>query len=156
MKKYLFMLLIGLSATATTALAAGPHQAMAHRRSSELWGEWSFLKAVRAGHEIFPPGMAEHIEFIFDQEGYNSLIYRDEMGRVLCQRRARYDWNGEKLMQRITWVSPGNDPSCSSDPDMQLGKTAINTAYIKNNDLYINILLSDETLSYIWKRKVKN
>ncbi len=103
--------------------------------------------------EELPPRDPElKINYTFFDDMHSRLYWKRDDEDGFCERFAQYVYQNEILSEKIIWVNPENDPSCSRDPDMQLGNHTQTPLKIKNDELYLYLKLSDEYLIYVWKR----
>lgn len=131
-------------------------QINAHASSSlstnPLLGSWIFFKMNYRGQELNPPNPALRLILEFVTDDLNRIYYKRDDEAGFCERKANYSFNEKILFQKVVWVNPDNQMSCGQDPDMQLGKVTANNAYIKDGLFYLEMPLSDEIITYIWKK----
>ncbi len=119
----------------------------------EIVGHWFFYKKVFRGSEMpEPPEATLRLHFEFYADGTNKLYWWHEGENDLCTRWGKYQWDGKDLVDEITKVDPKNHPSCSRDPDMQLGKISRTPVWIENGDMKLLLHIGDDDLIYVWKR----
>lgn len=123
--------------------------------TNPLLGSWIFFKLLYRGEELAPPNPALKLIIEFISDDLNRVYYKRDDENGFCERTANYSFNDKILFQKVIWVNPENQMSCGQDPDMQLGKVTANNAYIKDGVFYLEMPLSEETITYMWK-KVEN
>jgi hypothetical protein len=117
-----------------------------------ILGSWQFYAYVYDGHEIPAPNPALSQIMEFGSDGVCRLYYKREDEEGFCERKAHYYIENDEIIQEITWVNPDNQSSCGQDPDMQLGRVTSNKARVVDDIFQLDIPLSDETITYLWKR----
>ncbi|MCX7977942.1 MAG: hypothetical protein N2578_02960 [Bdellovibrionaceae bacterium] len=132
----------------TLALAlSGPVHAQ-----EDIVGSWLFVKYKYRGVVIPAPNPNLRQIMTFTDSGTSTLFYKrlDEDG--FCERRAVFTYSpaSKLLFQQVVWVNPDNHSSCAMDPDMQLGKKTENKAWVESGSFYLELPLSDETITFIW------
>lgn len=116
---------------------------------SLLWGQWKYIGFIYKGQFNAPPNPNLVLTFEFLKNGEDILrwSYINEEG--FCERKGEYSYDGQLLTDKIIWVNPKNAIECHKDPDMSKGKTQITPLRRINDQLHLDINLSDETLVYI-------
>ena len=119
---------------------------------SAIVGSWIFTGMLISGEWSPPINPNLVMKFEFYEDGINRLNYyrKDEQGT--CDRKALYDYDGETLYQRVTWVSKENDSRCFEDPDMQLGSETKTNATLKGSQIFMEVQVGDEVIIYIWDK----
>ncbi|MGZ3744294.1 MAG: hypothetical protein ACXWRE_16720 [Pseudobdellovibrionaceae bacterium] len=117
-----------------------------------IFGSWQFYAYVYEGREIPAPNpfLSQIMEFTPD--GICRLYYKREDENGFCERKATYHFANGELLQKVVWVNPENQSSCGQDPDMQMGRVTTNKARIVKGIFQLDIPLSEETITYLWKR----
>nr|BFD58794.1 hypothetical protein CKG001_09010 [Bdellovibrio sp. CKG001] len=118
-----------------------------------LLGIWIFVGLWYQDRELPPPNPALHIVYQFGSESENILRYWRDGEHGFCERRARYSWRGEELYQKVVEVHPDNASWCSQDPDMRLGFESWTTLRLKDQRLYLKVLMGEEDLEFIWEKQ---
>ena len=119
-----------------------------------IQGSWEFYKLLYRNQEMPPINPHLRLYFEFKDETTNRLFYFHDDESGSCEREATYNYNEAELSltQKVTWVNPDNKSQCGQDPDMHLGVETISHVEIKNGELFLEVPLSEETITYIWKR----
>lgn len=117
-----------------------------------LIGLWLFTNIIYRGEVLPRPNPDLIMTLDFQNNGTDTLKYFRNNDSGTCIRNAIYKFDGLELIQNITAVDPNNAYFCDQDPDMQLGRTSINTAYIKDGKLHLELEMGDEVITYIWNR----
>lgn len=116
---------------------------------SLIWGQWKYIGFIYRGE--FTPLPNPHLVLTFDflKDGSDTLrwFYDNEEG--FCERKGEYSYDGLHLTDKIIWVNPKNSIECQRDPDMMIGKTQITPLRRINDQIHLDINLSDEILIYI-------
>ncbi len=94
------------------------------------------------------------IEFEFSQDEVWLTYWReDESGH--CYRKAEYQilsaldgFDGDWIYQKITWVDPANQFTCSRDVDMRPGYESWTPILRIENELRLKLPLGDNNLIY--------
>jgi len=120
--------------------------------SSLLTGQWQFYKMIYEGQELPPRDPRLLLRFDFKESGADRLYWTLDEGKTFCERKGRFTYDGEILEDEVTWVNPDNEPTCSSDPDMQPGRKTTSSARVVEGDFRLEIPLGGESLTYVWKR----
>ncbi|WP_347357246.1 hypothetical protein [Bdellovibrio sp.] len=118
-----------------------------------LLGIWVFVGLLYQDRELPPPNPALNIVYQFNSEHENVLRYWRDGEVGFCERRARYTWQGEELYQKVIETHPENASWCSQDPDMRLGFESWTTLRLKQERLYLKVLMGEENLDFIWERQ---
>ncbi len=120
---------------------------------SGIEGHWFFYKKIFKGTEMpEPPSATLRLHFEFYGDGTNKLYWWHEGENDLCTRWGKYTWDGQWLNDEIVKVDPKNHPSCSRDPDMQLGKISKSPVWIENGELKLLLHIGDDDLIYVWRK----
>ncbi|MBC7466644.1 MAG: lipocalin family protein [Bdellovibrio sp.] len=118
-----------------------------------LVGAWVFVAVIYHGELMPKPNPNLNITFEFNADQTNRLYY-DRTGDVgFCERKATYSYADNVLTQKNTWINPENQPSCDTDPDMKLNSESVTKAVVNEQQMYLDLPLGDETLTYIWQKK---
>ncbi len=120
--------------------------------NSILAGTWIFAGLIYGSVTMPPPNPALKIEFVFDENGLNTLKYHREGELGYCLRQARYSYIETQLTQDVIWVDPANAIWCGQDTDMQLGNHSVSTAVFANDQMHLTVPLSEEDLIFVWER----
>jgi hypothetical protein len=120
---------------------------------NSLLGIWLFTSVFYHGQLMDPPNPNLKIYYTFQNEYQNEIYYyrTDETG--FCRRWANYETTNSTMIQTIDRVDENNNSSCSSDPDMQLGKTSAVHFEIINEKLHLYLPLGDEEIQYIFDKQ---
>lgn len=127
-------------------------RAFAQTPQNELLGTWLFHKYKYRGKELPAPNPDLQMFFSFLPDGTNQLMYYRTGQEGFCERKATFNWDGQVIRQKTYWVNEKNAIECSSDPDMQPGREANNRLYILDDQLNLEMPLSDDVITFIWKR----
>ncbi|MGZ3775761.1 MAG: hypothetical protein ACXVCY_14435 [Pseudobdellovibrionaceae bacterium] len=115
-----------------------------------LVGLWLFTNILYKGQVSPRPNPNLQMTLNFETSGTNTLNYYRTGEDGFCRRQASYEYDGINLVQHITSLDENNAYFCQGDPDMTLGKTSTNKAYLKEGKLYLELEMGDEVLTYIW------
>lgn len=126
--------------------------ASAQTPQNELLGTWLFTKYKYRGNELPAPNPDLNMYFTFNPDGTNEIMYYRTGQEGFCQRKAYYNWDGQNIRQKTFWVNEKNSIECANDPDMQPGREASNHLYILDDQLNLEMPLSDEVITFIWKK----
>lgn len=120
-----------------------------------LLGAWFFSSLIYQGSPMPRPNpdLIMQMHFLDDQTNLLRYERRDEQG--FCEREARYEFDGKKLIQVVSWVNPKNNSNCASDPDMQLGSSSITPLSLVGDTLHMVLPLGEESLTYVWTRTLE-
>lgn len=93
-------------------------------------------------------------QYFVINENEITLYYSSSDEGYFCERKALYQYSegDQQLMQKVTWTNPENGSFCGKDPDMILGNTTFNKAYIKENKLYLHTPLAEEEIIFVWTK----
>ena len=118
-----------------------------------LVGQWTFVAKIFDG-ETMPEGphATLRLHFDFSAVGESSLYWWHEGDHDHCAQKGRYHVEGQTLVNEITWVDPANTEDCSSDPDMQLGRTTRTPFYFLGENLAIRFQLNGDPLDMVWNK----
>lgn len=117
-----------------------------------VFGSWQFYAYIYQGQQVPAPNPSLTQIMEFSPDGICRLYYKRDDENGFCERKATYRFGKNKLVQEIVWVNPKNQSSCGQDPDMQIGRVTTNKAWVVGDIFYLDIPLSDETITYLWKR----
>lgn len=114
-----------------------------------IWGKWKYVGFIYKGQFNPPLNPDLILTFEFFKNGQNILrwSYLNEDG--FCERKGEYSYDGKNLTDKIIWVNPKNSMECQKDPDMIKGRTQITPLLRVNDQIHLEIALSDENLIYI-------
>lgn len=117
-------------------------------------GAWQFAGLLLEGQYMPPPNPNLVVRFEFSEPDMISHLkwYRtDEDG--FCERKADYTFKDSFVWQKVTWLNPANERSCSSDPDMQMGKETTTEVVCDGPDqMGLKLDLDGKELIYLLKR----
>lgn len=121
----------------------------------DLIGHWQFYKKIYRGIEMpEPPEATLRLHFEFYPDGTDRLFWWHEGEGDWCERIGKYSLEGQELVDEIVWVNPKNTMECARDPDMQKGRVTRTLISLEKGDLHFHLNLGDETLIYIWRKKI--
>lgn len=129
-------------------LASG--QTAFSKENSTLWGKWRFIGYIYGGSFQEPANPNLILTFEFLQDGTDVLHWHRLNENGFCERKGKYSYEREKLIDEVIWVNPNNSFECYRDPDMVLGKKQITPLRRQSDRLYMDLPLADETLTYVW------
>lgn len=144
--RHLIAVLILLSASLAVASTSG-------QVANSLFGEWEYYKYIYRGKIQFPRDKDTKLNYIFAEGGMSTLIWKNEVDNVYCERRGLFYINGDTIKDEVVWVNPKNTMGCGSDPDMRIGNKSFTKFRITNGELELDLPLADEFLIYVFKRK---
>lgn len=116
---------------------------------SQIWGQWKYIGFIYKGQFNSPLNPNLLLTFEFLKNGSNILRWSYVNEEGFCERKGEYSYDGQLLTDKILWVNPKNSIECQKDPDMTMGKTQITPLRRINDQIHLDINLSDETLIYI-------
>lgn len=120
---------------------------------SLIWGKWKFIGYIYGGHFQDPPNPNLILTFEFRQDGSDVLHWHRLNEEGFCERTGRYTYDGQELKDEVISVHPGNAFECYHDPDMMVGQTHTTPLRNENDQLYMDLPLSDQTLVYVWAKQ---
>jgi hypothetical protein len=123
--------------------------------SDDLIGKWQAIGYFYQGTFIQPPDPQLTLTFEFFQDGSDILFWQRKGEKTFCERKGSWFVQNEILHDEIVWINPENGMDCGGDPDMELGR--INESHFrrKDNQLFVDIPLADEYLTYVWDLKTE-
>lgn len=144
-----FVFCLGLLLQTSHASAYVPQSLALMGSESQIWGQWKYIGFIYRGAFQGPPNPNLVLTFEFFEDGSDILkwSYTNEEG--FCERKGQYSYDGVQLTDKIVWVNPKNSIECQKDPDMVNGKIQITPLRRVDNQIRLEIPLSDETLIYI-------
>lgn len=120
---------------------------------NSIIGVWVFVAVIYHGELMPKPNPNLNIIFEFKEDQTNNLFYNRNDENGFCERNATYSFKDNSLVQKNYWVNPKNQMSCAQDADMQLDYESITKAVVNEQQLYLDLQLGDEVLTYIWQKK---
>ena len=120
--------------------------------NSMILGKWKFVGYFYAGKFQEPPNPNLVLTFEFFENGVDLLHWHRTNEEGLCERKGNYTYDDQKLSDEVVWLNPDNVIECGRDPDMVLGKKLITPLRRKDDRLYMDLPLSEETLTYVWAK----
>lgn len=112
-------------------------------------GTWQYA-GFRYNGDTYPiPNPNLVLKFSFDTDGKSHLIWYRTNEPGFCEKRGEYQVRGDELWQKTTWVNPKNDRSCSSDPDMQLGRETTTRFQLSEGELVFVLNLDGRDFFYL-------
>lgn len=136
------------------ALAAIPDGQPRNNFSTSLVsGKWEFFRMIYHGQEMEPINPKLHLYFDFTDSHVSRLYYFRDDESGFCERLALYEFITEQstIYQKISWVNPNNQGSCSQDPDMIFGRESWAPVSLRDGNLAIEMPLSDDSLIMLWR-----
>lgn len=115
-----------------------------------LQGSWQAIGYYYEGQFIQPPDAQLILTFDFFADGTHRLFWRIKTESKFCERKGLWRVDGDQLFIEVTWVNPENGPTCSQDPDMQMGLKTQSTVDVKASQLFIEMPFSDSIIIYVW------
>lgn len=143
--RVLFLLIVMLIGCASGAVVLTQPE-------NPLHGEWQYYKYIYRGKIQFPRDKDTKLNYIFDENGRSTLVWKNEVDKVYCERRGLYFVNGDIIKDEVVWVNPKNTLGCGSDPDMRIGNRSYTKYRIQNGELELDLPLADEFLTYVFKK----
>lgn len=120
--------------------------------SQTILGMWLFTSLIYQGASMPLPNPDLKITYEFLDTGINTLHYYRKGEQGFCERRAAFEFSGQRMTQQVIWVNPKNAIWCDQDTDMQLGNRSWSDAWIEGKKFYLSIPLSEEEIIYVWDR----
>ena len=127
---------------------------MSHANS--IIGTWVFDKIKtppQLGILMPAPDTDLVITFEFEDNGMSRLHWTRKNEVAFCERKAQYQFNGERLTEIIVWVNPESDTKCLQDPEMQLGNMTSSPAAIVDSKFELGLGVGDQIVTYLWDRQ---
>jgi hypothetical protein len=159
MKSWLAGVLMSLTTTLLTPLLTFPLPILfwgtAHAaapQTSSLLGRWLFTSYIYRGHEYQKRLPKLELYYQFSSSGISSMSWRHSENQEYCSRLATFSNTATVITEEIFWLDPKNDPSCSQDSDMQMGKNTRVAYAFDDGRLIINVGLSGEPLYYVYSK----
>lgn len=121
--------------------------------NTALLGTWKFTELIYEGHTVPAPNPNLDLRFTFQLDRTSILRWfrTDEAG--FCERKALFEVHDDQwLYQKVTWLHPDNDSSCSSDVDMRLGRETFTQYAIEDDKLLLYFDLDGKPLIYVLSR----
>jgi hypothetical protein len=120
---------------------------------NSLIGIWMYSSLIYQGQPIPKPNPDLKMYYTFKSDQQNEIYYYRENENGFCRRTASYEvLDNTRLIQKVVEVDPDNADFCGQDPDMQLGTTTEVNFEIKNDKLYLELQLGEDTLVYVWEK----
>lgn len=120
--------------------------------SSLLFGKWKFIGYIYQGKFQDPPNPNLVLTFEFFENGTDLLHWHRINENGFCERRGAYTYDGKNLGDEVIWVNPRNAIECNRDPDMNLGKKEVTPLRNEEDKLFMDLPLSEQTLTYVWSK----
>lgn len=117
-----------------------------------LIGVWLFTGLIFQGQDMPLPNPDLQIHYQFEEGGTNVLSYHRIGEQGFCERRAIYEFDGNTLIQQVTWLNPNNAPWCAQDPDMQIGYKSWSKAWLRDGKFHLAVMMGEDNLIYVWDR----
>ncbi len=115
-------------------------------------GHWLYYRLFYQGRFQEPLSPELRLSFSFYDNGENRLFWYRTNQPGFCERRGRYTFDAGSLVDLVIWVNPKNSMSCSSDPDMQMGKQSTTRAELKDGEFWLYLSIGAEDFVYVFKR----
>jgi hypothetical protein len=113
-------------------------------------GLWRFVGHVYRGEVIPPFNDKLVLTFQFFEDGTDILKWYRMGENGFCERTANFHYDGHNLTQQVIAVNPKNAFECGQDSDMRVGTKSVSPFYKKDDKMYLELPLGEETLVYIW------
>lgn len=126
----------------------------------QMLGSWVFTKMIYEDNELDPPNPDLRLTFTFFDNGTSRLYWDRKNVPGFCESFSAWTLNPEnqaaaistKLMLNTFALNPNNNGDCSKDPDMQLGQKPGVNIWIKDQRLFMVIMLADQDLTYVFNK----
>ncbi len=135
-----------------TVLNSSTYAFVPNDSSPVIWGKWKFVGYIYGGVFQDPPNPNLILTFEFLTDGTDLLHWHRSNEQGFCERKGHYAYDGEYLIDQVYWINPDNAFECNHDPDMVLGKKQITPLRRSEERLYMDLPLSEQTLTYVWAR----
>ncbi len=152
MNQFFIVLILVLTSFFTQIIHAEPRtleNLYVGSSDSTLWGKWKYTGFIYKGQFQAPPNPNLVLTFEFLQDGTDILQWHYLNEEGFCERKGEYSYDGKELTDKIVWVNPKNSIECQRDTDMMAGRTQVTPVKRVDNQLHLDIPLSDDTLIYI-------
>ena len=148
----ILVFLFGIT-TQSSALKSNQSSTLKPVQTNPFLGSWEFYKMLYKGNLLDPINPNFHMYFIFLDDQINSIIYYRDDQAGFCEREALYQYDESKkvLYQQVVWLNPKNADFCAQDPDMKFGSESWSGFARKGLDIGLEVPLSDETLTLLWR-----
>lgn len=117
-----------------------------------ILGTWKFVGHIYNGKIIPPMNDRLILTFQFFPDKTEILKWYRLGEDGFCERKAKYEYDGEHITEQITWLNPKNAYECAKDPDMMLGRKTTSILKRVGERLHLELPLGDDVLVYIWER----
>lgn len=116
-----------------------------------LSGEWKFEEMIYLNQRIPRSDPNLNLRWTFYQNGTERL-YWDRGTADFCERFSHYEYSNNQLQTLVYALNPKNALKCKDDPDMQLGIAASILLETKDAEIWLHLLVGEETLIYVLKK----
>ncbi|MCB9073894.1 MAG: hypothetical protein H6623_09750 [Bdellovibrionaceae bacterium] len=130
---------------------AGAPQPTDQHDADDIIGDWQAVGYYYKDDYIKPEDPKVILTFSFHDDTTNQLFWKYKDESAFCERHGQWVVQDGILHDIVTWVNPENGPSCSSDPDMQLGQSTFTRFWREGDNLYLQIPLGEDFLVYVWQ-----
>ena len=118
-----------------------------------LSGVWQYVGFELDGQSYPKLDPTLDLRFHFQSEHVLTLRWHYADAENFCESQSIFEiQNGDTLYQKVVWLHPKNNISCSKDPDMQIGKESINPFRLSENRLLLELEMSGKPLIYILEK----
>lgn len=117
----------------------------------QLGGIWK-LDSIIYRNQPMPlpnPDLELYFKFLGNGESWLRWSRKNEVG--FCERKAHYYAINDLLYQKTIWLNPRNASSCANDPEMRMSSETYTEFNVHQNQLFLNLDLSEEKLVYVFK-----
>jgi hypothetical protein len=111
-----------------------------------------FASLIYQGQPIPRPNQELKMYFTFENENQNEIFYFRTGEKGFCRRKASYSIEHNRLIQKVISVDGNNADFCSQDSDMQIGNESISIFEVKDDVLYLDLPLGEDTITYVWEK----
>lgn len=121
---------------------------------TSVLGAWKYVGYSYQEHKypVSDPGLSLTFHFSEDHLVQLRWDYAQEQG--FCERVAEYEVRPNQILyQKVIWVNPMNDLSCSKDIDMQMDRESLTPFQFNENQLIFQLTLGDQPLYYILEKE---
>lgn len=115
-------------------------------------GLWNY-ESFRYRGQVHIPQSTQGLQYEFRADGTDRLYWSLEQYDYFCEREGRFQWQSDVLTDEVIRVNPRSHDSCSSDPDMQVGRKTETPVRIEQELLILTLQLGEEKIELQFRRQ---
>lgn len=120
--------------------------------ANEIFGQWQYYQYIYKGNVFKPHDPTLKVIYELNENGDSHLFWQNEDLSVFCERRGKYSFDSETIVDTVTWVNPNNTGTCSRDPDMKQGLSTRTKYFLNEGILTLELWVNEDPLHYMMKR----